>query len=78
MAPVPVKAVLVASPQCDLSALPGELAAVTDREGCLGKRYDAQTGTAYLIRPDQHIAARWRAFDAAAVAAAVNRATGRA
>jgi 3-(3-hydroxy-phenyl)propionate hydroxylase len=68
----------VASPQCDLSALPGELAAVTDREGCLGKRYDAQTGTAYLIRPDQHIAARWRAFDAAAVAAAVNRATGRA
>lgn len=78
MAPVPVKAVLVASPQCDLSALPGELAAVTDREGCLGKRYDAQAGTAYLIRPDQHIAARWRAFDAAAIAAAVNRATGRA
>ena len=78
MAPVPVKAVLVASPQCDLSTLPGELAAVTDREGCLGKRYDAQAGTAYLIRPDQHIAARWRAFDTAAVNTAVNRATGRA
>ncbi|MGS1009313.1 FAD-dependent oxidoreductase [Achromobacter anxifer] len=78
MAPVPVKAVLVASPQCDLSALPKDLAAVTDREGCLGKRYDAQAGTAYLIRPDQHITARWRAFDASAVAAAVGRATGRA
>ncbi|PND32888.1 FAD-dependent oxidoreductase [Achromobacter pulmonis] len=78
LAPVPVKAVLVAGPQCDLSALPGELPAVIDREGCLGQRYDAQPGTAYLIRPDQHIAARWRAFDAAAVAAAVNRATGRA
>ncbi len=78
MAPVPVKAVLVASPQCDLSALPKELAAVTDREGCLAKRYDAQAGTAYLIRPDQHITARWRAFDAGAVTAAVNRATGRA
>jgi 3-(3-hydroxy-phenyl)propionate hydroxylase len=78
MAPVPVKAVLVASPQCDLSALPKELPAVTDREGCLGKRYDAQAGTAYLIRPDQHITARWRAFDSAAVTAAVNRATGRA
>ncbi|MDF8360493.1 FAD-dependent oxidoreductase, partial [Achromobacter anxifer] len=77
-APVPVKAVLVASPQCDLSALPKELPAVTDREGCLGKRYDAQAGTAYLIRPDQHITARWRAFDAGAVTAAVNRATGRA
>jgi len=78
LAPVPVKAVLVAGPQCDLSALPGELPAVIDREGCLGQRYDAQPGTAYLIRPDQHIAARWRAFDAAAIAAAVNRATGRA
>jgi len=78
MAPVPVKAVLVAGPQCDLSALPGELAAVTDREGRLGKRYDAQAGTAYLIRPDQHIAARWRAFDPAAAIAAVDRAAGRA
>ncbi len=78
LAPVPVKAMLVAGPQCDLSALPGELPAVIDREGCLGQRYDAQPGTAYLIRPDQHIAARWRAFDAAAIAAAVNRATGRA
>ncbi|ADP18893.1 FAD binding domain protein 13 [Achromobacter xylosoxidans A8] len=78
MAPVPVKAVLVASPQCDLSALPGDLAAVTDREGCLRKRYDAQAGTAYLIRPDQHVCGRWRAFNAAAVAAAVGRATGRA
>ena len=78
MAPIPVKAVLVAGPQCDLSALPADLAAVTDREGCLGKRYDAQPGTVYLIRPDQHIAARWRAFDTAAVAASINRATGRA
>ncbi len=77
-APVPVKAVLVASLQCDLSALPKELASVTDREGCLGKRYDAQAGTAYLIRPDQHVCGRWRAFNAAAVAAAVGRATGRA
>ncbi|MBO1018257.1 FAD-dependent oxidoreductase [Achromobacter sp. SD115] len=78
MAQVPVKAVLVASPQCDLSALPEDLAAVRDREGCLGKRYDAQAGTAYLIRPDQHVCGRWRAFSAAAVAAAVGRATGRA
>ncbi len=45
---------------------------------CLGKRYDAQAGTAYLIRPDQHITARWRAFAPGAVTAAVSRATGRA
>jgi 3-(3-hydroxy-phenyl)propionate hydroxylase len=51
---------------------------VTDVQGCLAKRYDAEAGTAYLIRPDQHIAARWRAFNAEAVAAAVKRATGHA
>ena len=78
MAPVPVKAVLVADAQCDVTALPAEVAVVRDSEGCLAKRYDAQAGTAYLIRPDQHIAARWRAFEPDAVAAAVHRATGRA
>ncbi|MFD4837269.1 FAD-dependent oxidoreductase [Achromobacter sp. NPDC058515] len=78
MAPVPIKAVLVAGPQCDVSALPPGLAVVKDSEGCLVKRYDAQPGTAYLIRPDQHIAARWRAVDTDAVASAVSRATGRA
>jgi len=77
MAPVPVKAVLVADTQCDLSAVAADVAVVRDSEGCLAKRYDAQDGTAYLIRPDQHIAARWRAFNADAVAAAVQRATGR-
>jgi 3-(3-hydroxy-phenyl)propionate hydroxylase len=78
MAPVPVKAVLVAGAQCDVSGLPADLPVVADAEGCLAKRYDAQPGTAYLIRPDQHIAARWRAFDADAVARAVRRATGHA
>ena len=51
---------------------------VQDSEGCLSKRYDAQAGTAYLIRPDQHIAARWRAVNTDAVATAVSRAIGRA
>jgi 3-(3-hydroxy-phenyl)propionate hydroxylase len=78
MAPVPVKAVLVASSQCDVSALAKELTVIKDSEGCLSKRYDAQAGTAYLIRPDQHIAARWRAVNTDAIAAAVSRAIGRA
>ena len=45
-----------------------------DDEGVLTSRYDAQSGTVYLLRPDQHVAARWRAFDAAAVQAALQRA----
>jgi len=78
MAPVPIKAVLVAGSQCELTALTADLPVVKDTEGCLAKRYDAQAGTAYLIRPDQHIAARWRAVNLDAVAAALSRATGNA
>ena len=42
----------------------------------LTQRYDGQPGTCYLIRPDQYVAARWRSFDAAKVAAAVQRSLG--
>ncbi len=31
-----------------------------DRDGLISKRYDLQPGTAYLLRPDQHVCARWR------------------
>jgi 3-(3-hydroxy-phenyl)propionate hydroxylase len=40
----------------------------------LNARYDAQPGTTYLLRPDQHIAARWRTYDEAKVRAAIARA----
>ncbi len=53
-------------------------AALHDMQGLAARRYDAQPGTCYLIRPDQHVAARWRRFDAAAVRAALARATGHA
>ena len=47
-----------------------------DSEGLIAKRYDALPGTVYLIRPDQHVAARWRAFDAKKIEAALSRCLG--
>ena len=49
---------------------------IEDRDGVLATRYDARAGTCYLFRPDQHVCARWRAFDLARVRAAIARATG--
>ena len=48
---------------------------VVDHIGLAARRFDARPGTAYLLRPDQHVTARWRRLDAAAVRAAVARAT---
>jgi 3-(3-hydroxy-phenyl)propionate hydroxylase len=48
-----------------------------DVEGLAASRYDGRPGTVYLIRPDQHVAARWRTFDAGAIRAAIDRACGR-
>ena len=64
LAPVPVKTVLVAGPDCDAAGAPADITVVSDADGLLAARYDARPGTAYLIRPDQHIAARWRASTA--------------
>ena len=45
-----------------------------DVDGLATQRYDAQPGTAYLLRPDQHVAARWRRVDVADIRAALARA----
>jgi 3-(3-hydroxy-phenyl)propionate hydroxylase len=48
---------------------------VEDVAGLAEKRYDGRPGSVYLLRPDQHVCARWRRFDPAAVRRAVQRAT---
>jgi 3-(3-hydroxy-phenyl)propionate hydroxylase len=51
-----------------------EGADLRDPQGLLASRYDLQPGTVYLLRPDQHVCARWRRADAAQVGAAIRRA----
>ena len=49
--------------------------AIDDIHGLAVQRYDAWPGTVYLLRPDQHVCARWREFDLPSVRAAIARAT---
>ena len=48
---------------------------LVDVEGLIAERYDARPGTVYLLRPDQHVAGRWRDFDADKIGAALRRCT---
>jgi 3-(3-hydroxy-phenyl)propionate hydroxylase len=48
---------------------------VVDCKGVLARRYDALVGTYYLVRPDQHVAARWREFEVGRVHKALSIAT---
>ncbi|MEN0073412.1 MAG: FAD-dependent monooxygenase [Paracraurococcus sp.] len=70
--PVPVRALLIGVGE----ASGGLGTPLPDPEGRAAARYAAAPGSAYLIRPDMHVCARWRRPDAAALAAALRRAAG--
>jgi 3-(3-hydroxy-phenyl)propionate hydroxylase len=75
---VPAKVAKAAARWRHLS-VPISLLAVREADdiaGLVRSRYGAAPGSFVLIRPDQHIAARFRSFDAAAVEAALARALG--
>jgi 3-(3-hydroxy-phenyl)propionate hydroxylase len=69
---VPVHTLVVAARE---GAVPAGTTCVVDAKGLAARRFDARPGTAYLLRPDQHVAARWRTPTLAAVRQAVARAT---
>lgn len=48
---------------------------LVDVRGMMTSRYDAQDGSCYLVRPDQHVAARWQQLNVNKVRQAVNIAT---
>ena len=47
---------------------------VADPDGVLAQRYDLRPGTVYLLRPDQHVCARWRQASVTQVNDAIRRA----
>jgi 3-(3-hydroxy-phenyl)propionate hydroxylase len=49
---------------------------LVDAEGLVTRRYDAEPGTAYLVRPDGYVAARFRHPTRTAIEAALSRAQG--
>ncbi|RJG02563.1 FAD-dependent oxidoreductase [Noviherbaspirillum sedimenti] len=73
-ADLPVRPIVVMPAESNSVKFPG-LTVITDSTGLLKQRFDAVPGTFYLLRPDQHVCARWRTFDLNKVRAAVGRAT---
>jgi len=78
----PVDLLLVASAETGAPAagapadpLPGSIHVIEDATGTLARRFDARPGSFYLLRPDQHLCARWRNWNEVQAVAALKRAT---
>jgi 3-(3-hydroxy-phenyl)propionate hydroxylase len=66
----PLKVLRVAA---DSVRLPGTLTLV-DSDGLIRRRYDGAADATYLLRPDQHVCARWRRVSSDAARSALRRA----
>jgi 3-(3-hydroxy-phenyl)propionate hydroxylase len=62
---------------CERGAALPNTESIEDVDGLVAERYGARPGSACLVRPDQHIAARFRDPTARRIAAALARATGK-
>lgn len=71
---VPIDTRVIFTQSYNVPARVHDLLALVDVDGLATSRYAADSGACYLIRPDQHVTARWRAFDPDAVRMAARRA----
>lgn len=69
-----VQPIVVMSADAESTPVEG-ITVVYDMQGLMRERFDAAPGTFYLLRPDQHVCARWRTLNTIAVRGAVLRAT---
>ena len=67
--------IVIAANATVAAACTDSIKVLIDLKSRFKERYDAEQGTAYLVRPDQHIAARWRKPTVDALRAALARAT---
>jgi 3-(3-hydroxy-phenyl)propionate hydroxylase len=72
--PIGVRSVIVIPRGAQVPPI-SDVTIVEDVEGLVTERFDARPGTFYLLRPDQHVCARWRTLDVRSVSSAVDRAT---
>ncbi len=71
---VPLKVIAFAA---SADAVTGADLTLRDTVGHAAAKYGAGEGTAYLVRPDHHVCARWQRLDAARLASALAQATAR-
>jgi 3-(3-hydroxy-phenyl)propionate hydroxylase len=68
---IPIETIVIAKRAGDVP----HAKVLVDGKGVIAPRYDAQEGTYYLVRPDQHVAGRWRDLQVEGVRQALDRAT---
>lgn len=68
--------IVVVGPASDEFSVLPRTTVIDDAEGLVTQRYGLKAGSGYLIRPDQHVAARWHAITVHKINNALDRALG--